>query len=210
MKIISHRGFWIKNSEKNTISAFERSFELGLGTETDLRDFDGQLVISHDIATKDSLSLSKFFKLYSQYPNYKLMPLALNIKADGLAYKLNDELSKFKELDFFVFDMSIPDMKSYFEFDIPVFTRISEVELNPIWLDKSHGIWLDSFEKNWFDKIFLSELLSLDKRVCIVSSELHSRNQIQQWELIYEFRNAENLILCTDFPQLALEYFKLK
>ena len=29
IEIISHRGFWIKENEKNTINAFKRSFELG-------------------------------------------------------------------------------------------------------------------------------------------------------------------------------------
>lgn len=38
MKIISHRGFWHNPSEKNTEMAFCRSFELGFGTETDVRD----------------------------------------------------------------------------------------------------------------------------------------------------------------------------
>jgi nucleoside-diphosphate-sugar epimerase len=49
MNIISHRGFWLKDEEKNTIQAFERSFEFGFGTETDIRDYKGELVISYDM-----------------------------------------------------------------------------------------------------------------------------------------------------------------
>ena len=45
MKIISHHGFWHIPSEKNTETAFCRSFELGFGTETDVRDSLGALVI---------------------------------------------------------------------------------------------------------------------------------------------------------------------
>lgn len=209
MKILSHRGYWIKKNEKNTIHAFEKSFSLGFGTETDIRDLNGKLVISHDMPSTGVLSLSEFLKLFSSFTCSSLMPLALNIKADGLAQKLWEELSKFNEYDFFVFDMSIPDTRSYFDMGIPVFTRMSEVELNPIWLEKSNGIWLDSFDKIWYDRTLLLELLQLGKRICIVSSELHSRDHFQLWKLMYEFKDAENLMLCTDYPQLAHEYFKL-
>ena len=49
MKILSHRGFWREVAEKNKLVAFDYSFSLGFGTETDVRDFGGELVISHDI-----------------------------------------------------------------------------------------------------------------------------------------------------------------
>jgi glycerophosphoryl diester phosphodiesterase len=45
MKIMSHRGYWRGEDEKNTTTAFSRSFDLGFGTETDVRDALGQLVI---------------------------------------------------------------------------------------------------------------------------------------------------------------------
>ena len=38
MQVISHRGYWKAASEKNTQTAFKRSFSLGYGTETDVRD----------------------------------------------------------------------------------------------------------------------------------------------------------------------------
>jgi hypothetical protein len=41
MQILSHRGYWQHPSEKNTEAAFRRSFLLGYGTETDIRDRDG-------------------------------------------------------------------------------------------------------------------------------------------------------------------------
>ncbi|HDG1702299.1 TPA: hypothetical protein PFE33_004667, partial [Kluyvera ascorbata] len=50
--------------EKNTQTAFERSFSLGFGTETDIRDFGGELVISHDIADQNCISFKKFISLY--------------------------------------------------------------------------------------------------------------------------------------------------
>ena len=35
--ILSHRGYWLQTEEKNSRKAFERSFFMGFGTETDIR-----------------------------------------------------------------------------------------------------------------------------------------------------------------------------
>ena len=67
MQIISHRGYWEKAAEKNSTVAFQRSFQLGFGAETDVRDFNGELVISHDIASAGNLSLQAFFELFNRY-----------------------------------------------------------------------------------------------------------------------------------------------
>ena len=64
MEIISHSGYWYKNTEKNSDLAFRRSFSLNFGTETDVRDFDGKLVISHDVANKNCITIEKFFEIY--------------------------------------------------------------------------------------------------------------------------------------------------
>ena len=49
VEILAHRGFWKKESEKNTQIAFERAFDKGFGIETDLRDIKGEIVISHNM-----------------------------------------------------------------------------------------------------------------------------------------------------------------
>ena len=48
MKILAHRGFWADEEEKNTLSAFGKAFDSGFGIETDIRDRNGELVISHN------------------------------------------------------------------------------------------------------------------------------------------------------------------
>ena len=67
MIILSHRGYWKINSEKNCTPSFDRSFSLGFGTETDVRDYKGKLVISHDIADEKSIPVEDFFKIYKKY-----------------------------------------------------------------------------------------------------------------------------------------------
>lgn len=132
MKIISHRGYWKNIKKKNTISAFKKSFELGFGTETDIRDFNGELVISHDIpnsSIEELIYVDDFFKLYKSIGNN--LPLALNIKSDGLQEMLKNLIIKYDISNYFVFDMSIPDTLGYMKKNINYFSRQSEFEITP-------------------------------------------------------------------------------
>ena len=63
MEILSHRGYWQCPEEKNQEVAFSRSFDLGFGCETDLRDYGGEIVISHDMATGGELTFEKLLQL---------------------------------------------------------------------------------------------------------------------------------------------------
>ena len=65
MEIISHRGLWNNLNEKNTNIAFHSSFKNKFGTETDIRDYNGNLVISHDIADANSLKFEEFINRIS-------------------------------------------------------------------------------------------------------------------------------------------------
>ena len=132
--ILSHRGYWLNEEEKNSIVSFERSFSLGYGTETDVRDFQGELVISHDIPTEKNITLDKFFQIYKSFD--ATLPLALNIKADGLQDKIKTLLSKYKIENYFVFDMSVPDTLGYHRKDINFYTRHSEYEVVPALYDE--------------------------------------------------------------------------
>lgn len=209
MEIISHRGYWLDDSEKNHPVAFKRSFGVGLGTETDVREFMGRLVISHDIPTGNEPSLTEFLDYASNIAALdKPITLALNIKTDGIAALLSLTLSNYPFLDYFVFDMSVPDMRHYFNLGIPIFTRMSEVERHPAFLDQAAGVWLDAFEFEWYDNSVIEDLVGLGKRVCIVSAELHGRSYFTQWTNLKMLSNTEHVILCTDNPLQALDYFK--
>jgi hypothetical protein len=205
MNIISHRGYWNTSTEKNSESAFLKSFSLNYGTETDVRDHLGELVISHDAPKGNELSFLDFLSLANTSESN--LPLAINIKADGLAPKIFDCLNDYKNLNVFVFDMSIPDMRSYFKLGIPIFTRMSEVERDPIWLSKSAGVWLDAFEYEWYSPHVISDLLNSGKQVCVVSPELHGRDFHPCWNLLKPLKQEKNLLLCTDFPEVATKFF---
>ena len=207
MKILSHRGYWQSPAEKNTIESFTRSFKLGFGTETDVRDLKGELVISHDMPLGGELSFESMLEMAVALEVGAPLTLALNVKSDGLATKINEILLLFPSLDCFVFDMAVPDMAAYLDTEVDVFSRMSEVEVSPIWLNRCDGVWLDSFYGDWFGTETIEDLINLGKRVCVVSSELHRRDSSELWRKIKSLANEDQLMLCTDTPEEAFRFF---
>lgn len=208
MKILSHRGYWKNNLEKNQNIAFERTFSLGFGTETDIRDYNGELVISHDIPDEKCITVIKMFEIYNKYDN--TLPLALNIKADGLQVKLKELLIEYKINNYFVFDMSVPDGLGYLKQNIKAFTRESEYETIPSFYDESSGVWLDEFQGHWITKETIEKHLKNNKQICIVSPDLHKRSYSKEWQHYKDIEKElgiDNLMICTDYPELAKEFF---
>ena len=208
MEIISHRGNWFNNSEKNTVQAFRRGFNSNYGTETDVRDFDGKLVISHDVANENCITLDYFFEIYKSKKIHS--SIALNIKSDGLQDMLMKSLKKNSIYNYFVFDMSIPDTINYLKKGMNVFIRQSEYESVTSFYEMASGIWIDAFESIWYSEELVKKHLENGKKVAIVSSELHNREHLKHWNYIksWNILNDNNLILCTDFPEKANKFFK--
>ncbi len=207
MRILSHRGYWKVREEQNCLVAFTRSLKLGFGIETDIRDFERRLVISHDMATGDCIGLDEFLALYQI--EGEGLPLALNVKADGLQSPLQEVLAAHGVDNYFVFDMSVPDAVQYIEQGFRVFLRQSEFELPNALCDRATGIWLDSFGGDWFDQQVIKMHLTQGKQVCVVSPELHKREKAPLWTWLKETRlsHSSDVLLCTDFPENAREFF---
>jgi hypothetical protein len=208
MVILSHRGYWKEVLEKNTKSAFELSFALGFGTETDIRDHDGQLVISHDMANENSMLAEEFFKIYRTLGNG--LPLALNIKADGLHQNLKNLLVKYEVENYFVFDMAVPDGLTYANQNFITYTRQSEFEAVPAYYEMAQGIWIDEFYKHWVTDEVIERHLEAGKSICIVSPELHRRDCAVEWNhyrLLEQRIGRDRLMLCTDLPEKAKVFF---
>jgi glycerophosphoryl diester phosphodiesterase len=198
MRILSHRGWWLRTAEHNTPAAFTRSFSAGYGTETDLRDRDGSLVISHDPARSGALPLGEFLDQHQAHD--PSLPLALNIKADGLAPLLAAQLRTHPLADYFCFDMSVPETRRYAAAGLRFFTRQSEFEPAPAFLDQAEGVWIDAFEREWIDHALIAAHLAAGRRVCLVSPELHGRDPHAFWRLLRTFPllSSSSLLICTD------------
>jgi hypothetical protein len=194
--------------EKNSENSFINSFKLMYGTETDVRDFNGGLVISHDIADESCMEINSFFDLYNKHTG---KVLALNIKSDGLASLLSKTLNKHEIENYFIFDMSIPDTIGYLKLGMKVFIRQSEYERELPFYEECTGVWLDSFLSVWYDLQLIEHHLKNGKKVCIVSPELHNRDYINLWEILKTsgLQKVDGLILCTDKPVEATNFFNI-
>lgn len=201
MEIIGHRGIWNDSNKKNSLDAFNECFKRGFGTETDIRDLDGELVISHDMPyKKNKITLDSLIYVFKK--NLSPGRLALNIKSDGLAHLLLETLTKNKIDNYVVFDMSIPDTLNYKKLAMPYLIRVSEYEPINEDLLSSSGIWLDGFHSEWFIDKKIYPILDYKVPVYMVSSELHGRSPESQWKFLKKLKD-ENIILCTDHPKLA-------
>jgi hypothetical protein len=211
IKFLAHRGLWFELQERNTPAALFRGLDRGYGLETDVRDLNGELVISHDLPdTASAIPVAQLLRYYRE--GGFTSTLGLNIKSDGLQDKLFDQLKAHKLKNYFVFDMSIPDTLGYLKRNLTTFIRRSELEHHPELALRSHGIWLDELLAPWIDSRIIVAQAALTNAICIVSGEVHGRGYADQWAHIARAVDAgcppEKLMLCTDIPQAAEKFFQ--
>lgn len=207
MRLLAHRGLWRQPAERNTLAALCAAVDLGHGVETDIRDLDGALVISHDPATTAGhVNLDAFLVHCARA--HRCGTLALNIKADGLQAALAARLEAHGLTDYFVFDMSVPDTLAYRSRAMPWAVRLSEFEDGGPLLAEASIVWLDAFERDdWYALERLEALLLAGKTVAVVSPELHRRPHAAAWQRLLPLAGHERLLLCTDYLHQAQETF---
>lgn len=198
--VIAHRGFWKNEEGKNKKDSFERAFDNGFGVETDLRDICGKIVISHDMPKGGEITFEEVLQLLDG----RNLPLALNIKADGQADEIKRLLEKYNHTNYFTFDMSIPEMVVQHKAGLKIFTGLSDIIKNPIMFEDAEGVWLDSFNSDWFGEKDIIDLKNQGKKVCVVSPDLHKRENKFVWD---KYKNISGIMICTDYPEEAKRYF---
>ena len=198
IRVLAHRGLWDTPEERNSFDALVGSLSLGLGVETDVRDVAGRLVVSHDPPRGTEATFADLVEAYAGSE----VPLAVNVKADGLSDALAEHLGG-TGIDWFAFDMSVPEMVRYARAALPYFTRHSDVEPDPVLYDGAVGVWLDAFASDWFGPDEVRRHLDTGKRVVLVSPELHGRSPEPMWEWLLEFGTADDddLLVCSDHPR---------
>ena len=215
IEILAHRGFWFDKFEKNSVKAFNMALKQGFGIETDLRDLDGKFVISHDPPTKteEIIEFKDFLKIYRE--KNKNLTLAINIKSDGIAKNIYDICLSEEISNFFIFDMSIPDLIHANQLGCKkLFFRLSEYEDPACIPAEAEGLWVDFFKGKFSKDIKLLENLNKYSKIAFVSPELHGHSV----QLVEEFWSGLNsfvkskfkdkrFFLCTDYPQQAFEFF---
>ena len=202
MKYIAHRGLWRNKSEQNTFLGIKRALDLGFGIELDVRDKNGKLIVSHDPSfSLEVLLLQEILELAKGYGSV----LAINVKSDGILTNLKSALAGFEGDRFFLFDMSIPETIGYLKSGLPTYMRLSEYESYCELHQNSDGIWLDAFKTDWW--VGATEIFRSEKNICVVSPELHGRDELEAWRFLKRLDSNSNLYICTDHPERAKEFF---
>ena len=209
--ILAHRGLWQTALEQNSEVALITALESGFGVETDLRDHDGQVAISHDPLPKnaDFLNLERLQQLIVEGQFYN-QAIALNVKSDGLQGFVESVFADIKEANYFFFDFAVPDGVIWMKRRHRHYTRISKYEPLPALYEQASGLWVDCFDTDWSDFATLDKARSDDKNICFVSPELHGRQPHRMWAEILAWiksTQAQNVMLCTDLPEAARDFF---
>ena len=190
--IFAHRGLWKLPIEQNSQQSILGAFNKGFAVETDIRDYFGKLIISHDpLQTAENLNVIQLTE------NHRF---ALNIKEDGLLKHYEDNREMIVESASFLFDGSVPQMYGIMKLGIPHALRLSEFESEIPW--KSEYLWIDGLESDWWMQS--SDIYRhLDNFHCVfVSPELHGRNYSQAFEWFAQLKQLQDFdfSICTDFP----------
>ena len=207
MRILAHRGLWNADQAGNSKEALRGALTHGFGFESDVRDSGGELVISHNIPSYDAWPFEQALDLLEKQGDQ--FAFAINIKADGLKNLLGDALRRHGIQNYFLVDMSVPQMVEFAEVGLRFVTRQSEFEQEPVLYEKAAGVWIDGFRTiDWINEELLTKHLSAGKDVCLVSPELHGREHLPFWEMLKAYDGDHSkLYLCTDHPLEARTFF---
>ena len=164
---VSHRINSIKNLH-NIHSDF--------GVEIDLRDYNNDIILAHDPFLKGDL-FEDFLKAF------KHSFLILNIKSEGIEFKILELLKKYHISNYFFLDCSFPVINKLINIkENKIAIRYSEYEsLETIlnFKNKVEWIWIDNFNFDKFnlDKDTFNILKKNGFKLCFVSPELQNRDE---------------------------------
>ena len=70
-------------------------------------------------------------------------------------------------------------------------------------------MWVDMFTNDWVQARDVEKHLDAGKQVALVSPELHQRPHLPFWASLRDagFAANPNVMLCTDHPRAAREFF---
>ena len=191
--IYAHRGIWQTPDQQNSRQSIEAARFSGYGVETDFRSKSHLLVVSHDpYGDSNPLAVDEI--------DFEEIPVALNIKEDGLLPQCEAFIKKYPNQHTFLFDGSIPEMVKIKEKGLPHALRLSEYETDLPW--ETRFLWVDGFKSDWWIKS--PKILNLIEKhfVIFVSPELHGRAIESAWAFFHllHSKGIAHFGICTDHP----------
>jgi hypothetical protein len=161
----------------NTIEEL-KTIPLEWGVEIDLRDHNDDIVLQHD----PYISIITRFEDWLKEYNHSL--IILNIKSEGIEYRILDLLKKYNITSYFFLDSSIPMIiKLINKGENNIAIRYSEYEPKELYDNfrgKCKWLWVDCF--TYYPSI--DEEIKSNYKICIVGPSLqgHSWNINEEWK----------------------------
>ena len=180
MEILKHR--------INSFDKIDNNFSL----ELDVRDQNGDLVVSHDLPITSTIKLEDFLQ---KIDKNKL--IAINVKSVEIEKNLKKILSDANLKNYFTFDWPVPSLLKALKHNLICAFRLSEYEKDII--PNCDWVLIDSFQSIWYDANFLNSLKNSGLKLAIVSPELHNRkSDLAQVKDIVNSVKVD--AICTDLP----------
>lgn len=193
MNLIAHR--------INTVEALRR-LPSQYGVEVDLRDWENEIVLSHD-----PFERGENFEHYLQ--QYHHGTLILNIKSERIEPRVITLLEKYHISDYFFLDSSIPMMYLLSEqhnTNLAVrFSEIEPIELALAMKDRAQWVWVDSFAYFALQPAQYDLLKQNHFKLCLVSPDLQARSsEISAYKQLIETHHFVFDAVCAKEENLGL------
>ena len=192
MHFIAHRVNTIKDLLNTPIE---------YGVEVDLRDFGEKLIVQHD-PFKNGEDFEEYLKHYNHGT------IILNIKSEGIEFKVLELLKKYNINNYFFLDSSFPMihlLSSKGEKNIALrFSEFEGIDTISLMSKKVNWIWVDCFSKLPITAQIYKLLKNHKYKLCLVSPEL--QNQDLKLELYKSYLQQEGIIfdaICTKLHNIA-------
>ena len=164
MEYIAHR--------RNTIQELQATPN-DLGVEMDLRSYGDRLIVHHEPFV-DAVDFSEWLN------HYRHGTLILNVKEEGIEYRVRDMVEERGISNYFFLDLSFPFLIRMVKTgEDRVAVRWSEYESIETVLSlagRARWVWVDCFSKLPVEQASAARLRQAGFRLCIVSPELQGRD----------------------------------
>ena len=163
--------------------------------EFDVRDSGGRLLVTHDPFT-DGVDFEVFA------PHLRKRFSIVNIKSEGIEWRVLEILRQCSVRDFFFLDCSVPMMVQLMNRGERRFAvRYSEYEsINSVlrWSGIAQWVWVDCFYTYFLTEFIMNQLRQAGFNICIVSPELQRRpDEIHKYINHLRANNVSVQAVCT-------------
>lgn len=171
------------------------------GVEVDIRDYGNELILRHDPYGKEGVEFDEYLK------HFQHSFIILNIKSEGIEWKVLDLLKKYNIKKYFFLDSSFPMIyKLLQKGENNIAIRYSEYEgLDTLRKLKNNSLflWVDCFNEFPLTICDFNEIQDMQIKICYVSPELQNQpDRIIEYKKLIQEKNIIPNMICTKLKNI--------